>query len=137
MPTLEKDIDITTNVGGALTHWTTITYNQGALIRYPNTPVGGPPGADFDADVRELDTIDVETEIPGNDAAARAAFVAKYEQGEIFSCKASASSSGDMTITGIGRIGRDYYVEVAGQTKNKQGNSVLRMTLVEMGATPS
>lgn len=137
MPNLEKDIDIVTNVGGALTHWNTIKYNQGALTGYPNYPVGGPPGEDFDADVRDLDTVDIETEIPGVDAAARATFVAKYAQGSIFSAKASASASGEMTITGVARVGRDYYVSKADQTKNRQGNSMLSVTLKEHGATPA
>lgn len=135
MPQLEKDIDITTNVGQALTHWKTLAYNQGALKGYENMPVGGPPGEDFDADVRELDTIDIETEIPGADAAARATFVAAYAQGTVFSCVASAADSGDMQITGVGRIGRDYYVSDASQTKNREGNSTMKITLREKGAT--
>ena len=48
-----KDLNAVINVGGVLTHWNGASEEGGELTEYDTTPVGGPPAADYDADVRK------------------------------------------------------------------------------------
>jgi hypothetical protein len=145
MPELRKDINILVNLGGALTHWNGVEETGGGLALYDNTPVGGPPGADVDADVRERMGYTVRTRIPGVDEAARETYAARFANGTTFDAVSNPSTSGQMRITGKpAAIGRRFTVTNALQSTSATGggategqNTEMTITLIETGASPS
>jgi hypothetical protein len=133
-----KDINVVTNVGGALTHWNGIATGGGEMTRYDKTPIGGPPAADYDTDVRSPLEATIRTRVVGADAAARTAVIAGFARGETFSVKASPSGSGDMSITGLDAVGTDMIVDKDPEVSVNHGeNAELTVHLIEVGPTPA
>lgn len=135
----QKDTNIVANVGGVLTHFNGIGEGGGALTRYDTTPIGGPPSADVDPDVREPLTYNVRTRVVGADQAARQAFLAKFVRGTTFDSKAAPVGSDDMKITGANQaasVGRRFTVMNVESSTEQAGNMELTITLEETGATP-
>jgi hypothetical protein len=137
----QKDINIVANVGGALTHFNNVSEGGGALQPYDTTPVGGPPSADVDEDVRERITYTVATLVMGADQTARDAFLAKFAAGKFFDAVAGApAGTNQMKITGPNQAraaGRRFTIFDPTSSTDKGGNMVLTFTLNETGATPA
>jgi hypothetical protein len=133
-----KDTNIILNVGGVLTHANGVQGGGGELVEYDSTPIGGPPAMDVDVDVRSRLTWNVTTRVVGDDDAARAAFVARFNRGEVFDCKATAALSGEMAVSGEpDAIGKRFVVTSRNINHQFQQNSELSFTLSEQGPTPT
>jgi hypothetical protein len=143
MASLQKDVDLTTNVGGDLTHWTGVEETGGELVVYNTRPIGGAPSQEVDVTQRQPYGYTVKTRVVGDDATARATFRAKYAEGQTFDAKATPSDDGDMKITGrAGAIGRRFVItqsveNTSGTTGTEGALTELTITMTELGATPS
>lgn len=141
---MQRDVNLTTNVGGALAFWNGVEEDGGELTLYDATPVGGPPAANFSTNVRSPLTYNVKTRIPGADQTERDAFRVKYAEGQTFDAKSAAAGTGDMKITGrAAAIGKRFVItkstaSTAATAGSGDGNnSELTIMLREIGPTPA
>lgn len=131
-----SDVTAIINIdNAALTHWTGVQDEGGALTRYDFTPVGGPPSADFDADVREPLAFSLTTKIIGADAAARATFMEKFARGTSYDNVATPSATGQMHISDRpDAIGRAFVVTDSNASRTQGQPTELTVRFEESGA---
>lgn len=132
-----KDLNAVINVGGALTHWNGVSSEGGELTEYNTTPIGGPPAADYDSDVREKKSFSITTKVMGVDAAARQTFIDKFARGTVFSGKTAPAGNSQFNITGEDVNGTDYIVANRTIGHTEAENSELTILLKEKGPTPA
>jgi hypothetical protein len=136
----QKDINIVANVGGALTHFNGITDSGATLTRYDTTPIGGPPAADVDTDVREPLKYSVTTRVVGADQTERDSFMARFARGQTFDAVGSSpTGTGQMLITGpnaTDATGRRFTVMNSSASTQQGQNMELTIEMEETGATP-
>ena len=130
-----SDITAVINVGGVLTHWTGVQDEGGALTRYDFSPVGGPPSADYDTDVREPLAFNITTKVLGVDQAARETFVTRFVEGTTFDNVATPAGASQMHVSERpSAIGRRF--TVTNRTADRKMGQPTEMTirLEESGA---
>jgi hypothetical protein len=136
-----KDLNVTWNVGGVLTHASSVEEGGGASRRYDTTAVGGPPSADISPTVRDFLSYSIRTKVMGADQAAREAFLAKFAAGQIFDAvSGTPTGNGQMKITGANTTraaGRRFVVMNSNASTAMGENTELSVTIEEIGATPA